>query len=59
MRVVQSTEIISKVREMCIDANINLGDDVINRIKNSYDKEESKLGRDVLDILLENIRIAK
>lgn len=59
MRVIQSTAIVSKVREMCIDANINLGDDVINGIKNSYDKEESKLGRDVLNILLENTRIAK
>lgn len=59
MRVVQSKEIVSKVREMCIDANINLGNDVINAIQNSYKAEESILGKGVLNILLENTKIAK
>lgn len=59
MRVVQSIEIVSKVREMCIDANINLGNDVISAIQNSYEREESILGKNVLNILLENTKTAK
>lgn len=59
MRIVKSIEITETVRKMCIDANINLGNDVVNAINESLDKEESPLGKNILNILLENTRIAK
>lgn len=59
MRTIYINEIIKVVRDMCINANINLGRDVINSIKENKEKEESKIGRDILDILIENSKIAK
>lgn len=59
MRVVKSIEITDKVKNMCIDANINLGNDVVDAINKSLDKEESPLGKNILNILLENTKIAK
>lgn len=59
MRVIESIEIVKKVKEMCIDANINLGEDVVNSIQKNLEKEESQLGKDVLNILLENTKIAR
>lgn len=59
MRIVKSIEITETVRKMCIDANINLGNDVVNAINESLDKEKSPLGKNILNILLENTRIAK
>lgn len=59
MRTIYINEIIKVVKEMCINANINLGQDVINSIKENKEKEESKIGRDILDILIKNSEIAK
>ena len=59
MRTINISEIINVVKNMCINANINLGLDVINSIKDNKEKEESKIGRDILDILIKNSEIAK
>ncbi|MEF9990678.1 MAG: fumarate hydratase [Romboutsia sp.] len=59
MRVIKSTKITEKVKEICIDANINLGNDVVNAIKKNIENEESQLGKNILNILLENTDIAK
>jgi fumarate hydratase subunit alpha len=59
LRTIYINEIIKVVKDMCINANINLGQDVINSIKENKEKEESKLGRDILDILIKNSEIAK
>lgn len=44
---------------MCIDANIYLGDDVVNSLNQNLQSEESQLGKNILNILIENINIAK
>jgi fumarate hydratase subunit alpha len=44
---------------MCQEANIYLGDDVVNALKSSLDTEESPVGKEVLKQLIENIDIAK
>lgn len=58
MRVVQSKEITEKVKKLCIDGNVNLGEDVLNCIKENVQTEESDLGKNILNILLENADIA-
>ena len=59
MRIIKSHEITKKVKEICIEANIYLGEDVINTINKSLEIEESPLGKNILNILLENTEIAK
>ncbi len=59
MREIQATEITERVRQACIDACRNLPEDVLEALKRSKDIEESPAGRDVLDQLVENARIAR
>lgn len=59
MRIINSEEIVGAVKELCIDANINLGEDLIASISENLAKEESIVGKDILQILLENSNIAK
>lgn len=59
MRVIKSDEIIKKVKEICISANINLGNDVLNAINEGIKKEESILGKNVLKVLIDNTKIAR
>lgn len=59
MRVIKSCEITEKVKEICIEANIHLGNDVINSLKLNCEKEESQLGKNILNIIIDNADIAK
>ena len=58
MRNINSDEITAAVKKISMDANYFLGDDVIRAIKKSVDKEESPLGREILNQILENAKIA-
>lgn len=58
MKEIDSSKIISAVRDLCIDANYNIGEDVIKRINECKAKEESPVGREILDQILENDRLA-
>ena len=58
VREIKSHKITEVVKKMCIDANINLGEDVVCAIYNNLEKEESELGKNVLHVLLENIQVA-
>jgi fumarate hydratase subunit alpha len=59
MREISTKEIIKVVRDLCIDANYNLGDDVLYAFNQAIEKEESGTGREVLRELVENARIAR
>jgi len=59
MRTIQTDRIRDMIREMCIEANITLSDDVKNRIIEAEKKEESELGKKILSQLTENMQIAK
>ncbi len=48
-----------QIKEMCIDANYNLGDDVIKAFKKALETEESPTGKNVMEQLLTNAEIAK
>jgi len=58
MREVNVKELIPIVKKLCIDANYYIGEDVIHRIKDFKELEESLTAISVLDILLENYELA-
>ncbi len=58
MRPVTASEITEAVAKLFKEANYRLGDDVIAALKKARAEEESPAGRDVLDTILENARIA-
>lgn len=59
MREIAVTEITQVVRDLFIDANCNLGDDVVTALQQAIEQEESPTGKEVLSELIENARIAK
>lgn len=59
MRNISAEEITKNVREMCIEANIHLSDDMENAVRSSVDTEDSPLGKQILMQLCENLDIAK
>ena len=58
MREISVTEIANTMARLCQEANFDLGADVLDSLKRARDKEESPLGRQVLDQILENDSIA-
>ena len=58
MRELSTEEIIKNIKEMCIEANYTLSDDVKNKIINSAAVEESEIGKKILNQLEENMNIA-
>ncbi|WP_288054101.1 fumarate hydratase [Caloranaerobacter azorensis] len=59
MRKINVNKIIDKVKEMCIKANYELGGDVLKKLYDARDREQSPIGRDILDKLILNANIAK
>ncbi len=59
MREISAKIITESVAKLCQDANYYLGEDVIKSFEESISKEESPLGKSVLQQLLENARIAR
>jgi fumarate hydratase subunit alpha len=59
MREINVKLITGKVRELCMEANTNLGEDVLQAFDGAMKKEESPLGLEILKELKENARIAK
>ena len=58
MRHISTSEITSKVKELCIRAACDLGNDVVFVLKEFRGREESPLGKEVLDQIIENAQIA-
>ena len=58
MRAISIEKITDEVKRLCIEANYFLGEDVLQAFHAFREKEESPLGKDVLDQLIENARIA-
>ncbi|OGP83217.1 MAG: fumarate hydratase [Deltaproteobacteria bacterium RBG_16_54_11] len=59
MREVSAAEITQAVKGLFIDANIDLGEDVLTAFRKALETEESPTGKEVLNELIENARIAK
>ena len=58
MKEIDVNEIICMVKKLCIDANYYIGEDVIAKIKEFKEKEESPVAKSILDILLKNYELA-
>ncbi len=59
MREIDVRLIIEKVKELCIQANTELGEDVLQAFDHAIEKEESPLAIEILKELKENARIAR
>lgn len=59
MRRIQAKKITQTVRKLFIEANTALNPDVISALRRGLKKEESPIGRQVLEKILENARIAR
>lgn len=59
MRNIHTTEIIKNISEMCIEANISLSDDMKDAFEKSEKNEISPIGKEVINQLKENMRIAQ
>lgn len=58
MRTVKAETITGAVKEMCIEANHFLSDDMKSCFQKACEKEESPLGKQILNQLQENLEIA-
>lgn len=58
MRTIYTDQIIKKIRQMCIDANLRLSEDVKGAICGAKKSELSPLGQQILEQLEENMSIA-
>ena len=59
MRDIHVDDIVSVIRDLSIRANTELGEDVILAFEKALEKEDSPIGRDILERLIENAKIAK
>jgi fumarate hydratase subunit alpha len=59
MREIHIDEIILTVRQLCIDANIEIRPDTIRAYHKALKIEESEVGREVLEQLIRNAAVAK
>ena len=59
MREVNTSQITTAIRDLCIEANIHLGEDVLAAFHKAIDLEASPTGKDILQKLVENARIAR
>ena len=58
MRKIEASRIEEAAKKLSMDANFDLPDDVLARIKAMRDAEESPTGREILDQIIENARIS-
>jgi fumarate hydratase subunit alpha len=59
LREIVTSSITEAVRDLCIEANTRLPEDHLAALRRALDEEESHLGHEVLERLLENARVAR
>ncbi|MBO4395056.1 MAG: fumarate hydratase [Eubacterium sp.] len=59
MREIKSISITETVRDMCMNANVELEPDVRNALFEGSEKEESETGKQIFNQLKENLKIAQ
>ncbi len=59
IREVDSKAITQAVKKLFVEANINLGDDVLCSLQDAVGVEEAPLGKQVLEKIIENAEIAR
>jgi len=58
VRDISARELTAAVARLCIEACYNLGEDVMRALQKARQREPSPVGREVLDMILENAEIA-
>lgn len=58
MREIEAKRITDAVRQMCIDANTDIGDDILKAFEKAKKTEESPLALNIIDQIEENAAIA-
>ena len=59
LRKIEASSITEAVRDLCIEANTRLPQDHLAALRKALDEEESPLGHEVLERLLENAKVAR
>jgi len=59
MRQIDKQTIVHAVKNLCIEANYNLKEDLTSALRMAREREKSEIGREILGQLLENAEIAK
>ncbi|MBS3969100.1 MAG: fumarate hydratase [Clostridia bacterium] len=59
MREIKFKDIVNAIAELCIKINYELDEDVIDSFTKSLAAEKSPVGKEVLELLIENAKIAK
>jgi fumarate hydratase subunit alpha len=59
LREIETDAVVEAVRDLCIEANTRLPDDHLSALRRALDEEESELGREVIERLLENAEVAR
>ena len=59
MKTIGFDDIVKKVKDACMSANFELGEDVITALRKTKETEESPVGKEILEQLIENATIAK
>lgn len=59
MRTIHTDQIVETIRELCIQANIQLAPDVENAVRKARENESKELGKHILGKLCENLEIAQ
>ncbi len=58
MKIIPVDKVVKAVKKLCISTNYHLGRDVVEALKHGLEKEESALGRNIIEQIVENARIA-
>ena len=58
MRTIHTDTIIGNIKEMCMTANYKLSVDMVSALEKSINNEKSELGKQILEQLKENLKIA-
>jgi fumarate hydratase subunit alpha len=57
-RIIEGQKIIQAIREMCVQANVNLPEDVRRALKHHTEEEDNPCARDILDMIQHNVEVA-
>jgi len=59
MREIKYEDVVATVREMSIEANLFLKEDVKNALSDAYQREQSETGKNILGMILKNMEVAE
>ena len=59
MRTIELSEVTAKIKSMFIDACENIPDNVLETLKKASESEQSPLGKQVIDKIIENDKLAR